>query len=177
MNENDLPFDFCLMSADDCRDRPHEVFSNDIIFILCRYARVHYKPVTGHINPHSPVTENVHYAAYRFFDVIRIPRCRYRLYLEFATLLQSKEELYEGLNAQVTILLHTIITGEATEFEVVALVTRAVLLGVDYYEYGCRNAIRFVHRYLSTALKICNRTHNYNLFSKIDEATSTYDYS
>lgn len=177
MAESNFPFDYRYMNVDDCWNRPDEAFANDIIFILCRYAGLHNNKVTGHINSQSPVTQNVHYAAYRFFEVLQIPRRHDRHYLKIVTQTQSKEQLYDNLRAQVFVILYKLMHGYATEFEVVGTVTRAVMLGVDYYLYGCHNAIRFVHNYLLSTLKICNRRHNYHLFSKIALATLNHDYS
>lgn len=174
----DLPFDFRLMSAYECRDRPHEVFANDLIYILCCYTRLYHSPVNdAYIHPHSPVTRDVHYGAYRISEQLREHRSHYRWQLEFVKQILSKDELYNSFLTKVDKLLHTIFRAEATEIEVLALVTRAILMAVDYYEYGCHNAIRLVHNCILAALETCNRMQNYHLFYKIAQATRDYDFS
>lgn len=165
---NDSDEDLVL---NDIVNRPHAIFTNDLIFTLCRKSGINYMPPCYHIHPNSPLTKDVRRIVINFYV---LHRGYYKVGYQIDVAKKwPREKIYEKFCLSVEHFLSRLVTSDIKPDEVLSRVINAAMISIDFYECGFKDALAFAFNRISVALEDTNKRHDFQIFHLLAKEASS----
>lgn len=155
----------------DIVNKPHEVFTNDLIFTLCWKSRINYMSPCYHIHPNSPFTRDIRCIVINFYG---LHRGNYKVgYQVDVARKWPRAQIYEKFCRSVEHFLSRLVISNINVDEVLSRVINAAVISIDFYECGFEDALAFAFNCISSALKECNKRHDFRIFDSLAKEASS----
>lgn len=155
----------------DIVNKPHDIFTMDLIFTLCCKSGIKYMPHSYHIHPNSPFTNDIRCVVIKFYVIHRGNyKAGYRI---DAANEWSRKKIYEKFCLSVEHFLSRLVNSDIKADEVLRRVINAAVMSIDFYECGLQDALTFASERISAALKECNKRHDFQIFDLLAKEASS----